>query len=385
MTAIDSRDVSDIVTAARALAPKAQAAAEQAERERRLPEEVVQGMIAAGLPNMLVPQTLGGGEVHPATMVRAIEELAIGDGAAAWCAIIAATSGIPAAYMDEGAAREIFGPDVVVGGVFAPRGKATRVAGGYSASGRWPFASGCQHCTWLQGGTLTSPGGDSPDERPAFHLMLFPAEDVEIIDTWSVSGLCGTGSHDIEVRDLFVPESRAVSLASPSHPGPLYTFPIFGLIAVGIAAVSLGLARGAIDELLTLAGAKVPTMSSRRLADRSAIQSAVAEAEATLRSARAFLFEAIADAWEAATTEGQIDLERRALLRVAATNATRSSASAVDLMYEAGGGSSIYRTSPLQRRFRDVHTATQHMMVAPPTYELAGRVLLGIDTDTSQL
>ena len=126
-------------------------------------------------------------------------------------------------------------------------------------------------------------------------------------------------------------------------------------------------------------------MSSRKLAERSAIQSAVAEAEATLRSARAFLFEAIEDAWEAATKEGKIDLERRALLRVAATYATRSSAAAVDRMYEAGGGSSIYRTSPLQRRFRDVHTATQHMMVAPPTYELAGRVMLGVETDTSQL
>ena len=146
--------MSDIVTAAKALAPTAQAAADQAERERRLPEEVVQGMVAAGLPNMLVPQSLGGGEVHPATMVRAIEELAIGDGAAAWCAIIAATSGIPAAYMEEDAAREIFGPDDVVGGVFAPRGKATPVEGGYSVSGRWPFASGCQHCAWLQGGTL---------------------------------------------------------------------------------------------------------------------------------------------------------------------------------------------------------------------------------------
>lgn len=377
--------MSDVVSAARALAPIAQAAADQAERDRRLPQEVVQGMIAAGLPNMLVPQTLGGGEVHPATMVRAIEELALGDGAAAWCAIIAATSGIPAAYMEEDAAREIFGPDDVVGGVFAPRGKATPVEGGYSVSGRWPFASGCQHCTWLQGGTLTAPDGASAGERPTFHLMLFPAGQAKIIDTWSVSGLCGTGSNDIEVTDLFVPESRAVSLVSPTHPGPLYTFPIFGLIAVGIAAVSLGLARGAIDELLTVAGAKVPTMSSRKLAERAAIQSAVAEAEATLRSARAFLFEAIDDAWEAATKEGQIDLERRAFLRVAATHATRSSAAAVDRMYEAGGGSSIYKTSPLQRRFRDVHTATQHMMVAPPTLELAGRVMLGVETDTSQL
>jgi alkylation response protein AidB-like acyl-CoA dehydrogenase len=334
---------------------------------------------------MLVPRAVGGGEVDPATFVRVTEELALADGAAAWCAMIAATSGLPAAYMDADAAREIYSPEDVPGGVFAPRGQATPSPGGYSVSGRWAFASGCEHCTWLMGGTLIMPDGADPAARPDFRLMLFPAREAEIIDTWSVSGLCGTGSHDIEVRELFVPEQRAVSLADPRDPGPLYAFPLFGLIAVGIAAVALGLARSAIDELQSLASAKVPTLSSRRLAERPAIQSAVAEAEATLRSARAFLLEAIGAAWRAATKEGEIDLERRAFLRIGARHATQSSAAVVDAMYDAGGGSSIYRTSPLQRRFRDVHTATQHMMVAPPIYELAGRVLLGVETDTSQL
>jgi alkylation response protein AidB-like acyl-CoA dehydrogenase len=344
--------VSGIVSAAEALAPIARAAADQAERERRLPEEVVHGLIDAGIPNMLVPETLGGGEVHPSTFLEVTEKLAIADAAAAWCAMIAATSGLPAAYMDADAAREVYGPEDVAGGALAPRGRAKSASDGYEVSGRWPFNSGCQHCTLLMGGTLISPDGAASSEaRPEFRLMLFPAADAEIIDTWSVSGLCGTGSHDIEVRELFVPESRAVSiLGPPSDPGPLYVFPLFGLLAIGVAAVALGLARGAIDDLRELAGAKTPTLSTRRLAERPATQAAVAEAEASLRSARAYLEEAIADAWEAAEGEGRMGLERRALLRAAATHATRSSAEVVDRMYDAGGGTSIYRTSPLQRR-----------------------------------
>jgi alkylation response protein AidB-like acyl-CoA dehydrogenase len=373
--------VSDIISAADALSPIARGAADRAERERRLPEEVVRGLIDAGIPNMLVPQAIGGGEVHPLTFLEVTERLAVADAAAAWCGMIAATSGLPSAYMDADSARELYGPDDVAGGALAPRGAATPVEGGYQVSGRWPFNSGCEHCTLLMGGTMIA-----RDSAHEFRLMLFPAGDAEILDTWSVSGLCGTGSHDIEVRDLFVPDARAVSLAGPpTQPGPLYVFPLFGLLAIGVAAVALGIARGAIDDLCTLAGAKTPTLSTRKLAERPSTQAAVASTEAALRAARAYLVEAIEDAWDAAVNAGRIELSQRALLRAASTHATRSSAEIVDRMYDAGGGTSIYTKSPLQRRFRDVHAATQHMVIAPATYELAGRVLLGLETDASQL
>ena len=218
-------------------------------------------------------------------------------------------------------------------------------------------------------------------------MLLLPAGEVEILDTWTVAGLCGTGSHDMVVTDAFVPASRAVSLVTdpPRQPGPLYAFPLFGLLAVGIAAVALGLGRAAVDELTDLAGVKVPTGSRRRLAQRSAVQADVAQAEARLRSGRAFLLDAVGAAWTSACAGDAISLEQRALLRTAATHATREAAATVDLAYEAGGGTSVYATSPLQRHFRDVHVVTQHVMVAPATYELAGRVLLGIPTDTSML
>lgn len=349
-------------------------------------------MAEAGLFRMCVPQIFGGAEVDAATMVEAIEELAKADGSAGWCAMICATSGLVSAYLPEDTAREVYaqGPTVVTGGVYAPHGRASVVAGGYRVSGRWPFASGCEHCTWLMGGCVVLDDGKPrllANGQPDSRMMLFPAADVEIIDTWTVSGLRGTGSHDIAVTDRFVPEGRSVSLITdrPGQPGPLYTFPVFGLLALGIAGVALGIARSAIDELVRLAAAKTPTSNRRRLGERAVIQMQVAEAEALLRAARAFLFDAIGDAWQSAQGAGALSVTQRAVLRLAATHAATSAAKVVDLMYTAGGGTSIYAASALQRQFRDIHVVTQHMMVAQPTYELTGRIFLGVDTDTSML
>jgi alkylation response protein AidB-like acyl-CoA dehydrogenase len=166
---------------------------------------------------------------------------------------------------------------------------------------------------------------------------------------------------------------------------PLYAFPQFGLLAMGIAAVALGLARAAIDALVEIAGGKTPQGSARPLAARPAAQSDVSRAEALLRSSRAFYYEAIEQAWEGACARGRIEADQRRDVRLATTHATRACAEAVDLMYDLGGGTSVYQRSPLQRVFRDVHVATQHMMVSPATLELTGRLLLGVETDIGQL
>jgi indole-3-acetate monooxygenase len=348
-------------------------------------------MAEAGLFRICVPRKLGGGEVDAATMVRVIEAIAYADGSAGWCLMIGATSGVISAYLPEETAREIYGThDAVTGGVFAPLGKATAVKGGYQVTGRWPYASGCEHCTWLMGGCVVLDEGDPrllANGMPDSRLLLFPASQAQVIDTWTVSGLRGTGSHDIAVDNLFVAGARAVSLMTdrPLQSGPLYAFPIFGLLALGIAGVALGVARNAIDELTQLARAKRPTGGSRRLAERTTVQAQIAQAEATLRSARAFLFEGMEETWTAASAEGAISIHQRGTLRLAATHATTSAADVVDSMYNAGGGTSIYASSPLQRCFRDIHVVTQHMMVAPSTYELIGRLFLGVDVDTTML
>ncbi len=383
--------LADPVGEAERLAPLAAESAAQAERERRLPRELVDAISASGLFRMLVPGELGGGEVTPAQMVGAVEALAYGDGAAGWCLAVSATSGMLAAYLPTEHAREVYGdPRGVAGGVFAPKGRAVAGPDGLRASGRWAFSSGCEHCDWLMGGCLVERDGEvvrlesgAPDVR----LLLFPAAEVKVIDTWNVAGLRGTGSHDIEVADALVPEGRAASMISeaPRSTGPLYAFPVFGLLALSIAAVGLGIGRAAIAELVELSGARKPTGSKRTLAERPEAQAQVARAEASLAAARALIDARVDAAWAAASEGGEVPVEARAGLRAAATNAIEAARDATVAMYELGGGAAIYESSPLQRRLRDVHVATQHMLVAPSTWELAGRSLLGQPLDTAQI
>jgi len=361
------------------------------EAARQLPADLAGKLVQTGVFRLCVPHSLGGLEAAPAELLHAIETVATFDGSAGWCVMIGATSGMTAAYLEPATAREFYGdPQVVTGGVFAPKGKAAIDGDDYCISGRWQWASGSSHCRWLMGGCLVTENGKPRllnGGIPETRMVLFPASDVIIHDTWHSSGLCGTGSNDMEVKGLRVPRRRSASIVTdkPLETGPLYTFPIFGLLALGIAAVGLGLARRAMHELSVLAEGKVPTGAQRALIERPATQAEFARAEAKFRSARSFYFEAVAQAWDKARADGAISVDARARLRLAATHATETSAEVVDAMYNLGGGSSVYRASALQRCFRDVHVVTQHMMVAPATWELAGRAMLGVKGDLSML
>ena len=369
------------VEIARAIAPLAAQEADRAEAERGLTPPVVSAMRDADLFRLCVPAALGGAEAPARELVEAVEALAQADASAGWVLAVTATSGLVAAYLEEETAAGIFGsPGVAVGGAFAPRGQLLASADdALVLSGRWPWASGCMVCDWLLGGCRLETG--------EARLVMLPREQVEILDTWTVSGLRATGSHDFAVQDLPVPLDRVAAVigARPRAEGPLYAFPLFGLLALAIAGVALGIGRAALADLNELAGVKQPQGSTRLLAERPATQSGVAGAEAGLRAARALLFDELDRAWETARGSGEMDLAARTSLRLAATHATRTARQVVDSAYDLGGGSSVYDTSPLQRRFRDVHAATQHMLVNPASWELSGRMLLGLPTDTSQL
>jgi len=340
---------------------------------------------------MAVPRSLGGLEVEAATLLRAIELIGEADGSAGWCLMIGVTSTVIAAYLPREVAREVFAePTTIVGGAFAPLGRAVREGDHYRLSGRWPWASGSINCQWLMGGSAILEDGKPrllPNGMLDSRLLVFPTAQATLIDSWFAAGLCGTGSGDMEVRELRVPVTRSVSLVTdrPVEGGPLYVFPVFGLLALGIGAVALGIARAAITDLVALAGGKKPQGSTRTLAERATAQTALAEAEARLRAARAFFYEAVGEAWARATGAGDISLEERAALRLAATHATRVAADVARTVYDLGGGSSVHLSSPLQRRFRDAHVATQHVLVSPATLELAGRVLMGLPTDATML
>jgi indole-3-acetate monooxygenase len=268
-------------------------------------------------------------------------------------------------------------------------GRAVPVADGFRVRGRWTFASGCQHSTWCMGGAIVTndgagavPAGGVPDVR----CMLFHASEIRIVDTWDTSGLRGTGSHDFVVDDVTVPAGRSFSLFTSRHALAQYRSAFFGGLAAGVAAVALGIARAAIDAFVALARDKRPAGARRSIAERELVQLSVARAEARVRAARAFLLDAVEAAGAAsATGDGIASVEQRALLRLAACHAATEAAAAVDLVYEGGGGSSIYATSPLGRCFRDVHTATQHVMVSQAAATLVGRILLGLESDVSTL
>jgi len=371
-----------ILDDARSLGPRIRSLSDEAESLRRLPAELVGLLAEGGFFKLGLPDEYGGAEVDPLTFIDVIDELARHDSAAAWCSMIASTTAPMAAYLPAADAAEIYGGDplTVTGGALAPSGTGTAVEGGFVVSGRWQWGSGTQHCQWICGGTII----DSSD----FRLVFFPAADVELLDTWYSSGLRGTGSTDFMVDELFVREGRAVPIGQglpPRIDRPLYRFPLFSLLSLAVASVCLGIARRAIDEVVELAEAKTPAFSSRRLAKSTMAQVEIARAEAALGSARAFLVDEVGRTWAEVLAGREISLDHRGRIRLASTNVGVRCAEAVDLAYNTGGGSSVYATSPLQRCFRDIHTATQHLMVSPRAYEIYGRQRLGLPLDGAML
>jgi alkylation response protein AidB-like acyl-CoA dehydrogenase len=358
------------------------------DKERRLPDDLVALLRASGLLRAGAPLSLGAPQAPPAVTLRCAETVARGDASAGWCVSIAATSSLLSAYLPADGAAEIFGDDdVIAAGVWAPRGRARQVEGGWRVSGRWAYCSGIMHSDYLFAGAVVDAGASAGAGPPELRVVAIPSGELEVLDTWHTSGLRGTGSHDAVAEDVFVPARRTLSLFD----GPLgvdaalYRFPIFGFFALSIAAAALGNARGAIDDLVQLAAVKVGQDSRRTLGERPATQSAVAQAEASLRAARAFYYQAIDDAWRVASRSEPASVEQRTALRLAATHAVRAAAEVARSMYDLGGGSAIYEDSSLQRRFRDAFAATAHFQVNLASWEMTGRLLLGQPTQTATL
>jgi alkylation response protein AidB-like acyl-CoA dehydrogenase len=373
-----------ILYSVRSLAPDIRKYADRIEQDRCLPTPVVRGLLDAGVFRMLVPRSLGGDEIDPLMACRVVEEVASQDGAAGWCAMIGACNGHFGGLLPAAGAREVFADrDVVLAGAFRPTGVAVAVDGGYRVTGRWPFASGIMHSSWLFGGCRVL-DGDRPrltaSGAPVVKLMFLPRADGHVLDTWYTGGLRGTGSHDFEVNGVVVPQSRSVWFADPPvEPGSLYSLPAITLYGTLIASVPLGIARHALEAFKELAGVKKPTRSQDLLRTKPVAQSQLGEAEGLLRAGRAFLVQSLADAWQTACHGEPLNWEQRGLLRLSATQATMQALQAVDIVYRAGGASSVYVSTPLERCLRDIRTASQHLQVMSTNYEVAGQLFLGAD------
>jgi indole-3-acetate monooxygenase len=389
MADINTAHADQLLRAVHTLEPMIRAHADEAERNRRLSPVVVTALAEAGIFRMYTPRALGGFEIDPLTFYRVVEAIARIDGSTGWCVFIAGGNPLLGAFLADEAAEKVFGSDprVITAGVVHPYGKAMVSDGGYRVTGRWSYASGCQHSSWVFCCCQVFDGDQmrlADDGEPDVRLFFVPSEQVSIVDTWDVSGLAGTGSHDVVIDQVFVPSAYTCAFKPGITPhcayyrSPVYRYVLYVSFALAIGAVALGIAQGALDTCLELAQSKKPNVGTEMLRDRPLFQVRVAEAVALVRSARAWLHKAVQDTWQTYLAHGQVAFDERADLLLAAANATRSAAAAVDILYTAAGASANYRRSSLQRALRDIHAATQHVGTAAPQFESAGRMLLGL-------
>ena len=386
-TSLDATDA-DYLRRARELGPQLDAAAEEIERRRELPEAIVEALVERGLFRLLLPRSHGGAELRPAAYVSVIEEVAKHDASVAWCLGQACGCAMTSAYLEPAVAREIFGGKrgIVAWGPPGPA-EARAVPGGYRLTGTWSFASGSHHATWLGAhvAILDQNGAPQlrPDGAPVMRTLLFPKASASFTDIWQVIGLCGTGSDSYTVADLFVPEKYTVSrenAAKPREPGLLYAFSSSNIYASGFAGVALGIARSALDAFVELARDKIPRGAKRTLRDNNVVQAQVSQSEARLCGARAFLLGSLDEIWREVSGSGRLAADHNTTIRLASTWAIHQ-ARVVDMAYHAAGATAIFKSNPFERRFRDIHTVIQQYQGRQAHFETVGQALLGLEPE----
>lgn len=374
----------------RELVPELTKRAEEVEQSRGMPDDLVDTLRAAGCLRMAAPPSHGGTGIPLPDLLDVLTELARGDGSTAWAVGQVALSDLLLSCMPAPALDAIYaeGPDVYAAGAVAPKGRATATGEGWRVNGRWPFVTGCQRARWFylncvviadRSVRMTDAG------LPATRIVAVPAADVEIIDTWQVLGLRGTGSHDIAVSHATCTPERGFDLGA-DDPATARAVSRIAQSSLIIAAVAVGVAAGALAEIGQLAEAgKRPAFSTRRLAQSPVFQDRLGEAHMTLRAARALLDRSAADTWRSVAADRPLSDFDRAGVRATATHVTGLAARVVDTAHALGGGTSVYDSSPLQRRLRDIHTATQHFVAARDSYAALGALLVGEDAGTGPL
>jgi indole-3-acetate monooxygenase len=375
------------LASARRLEPMVTELRGQFDQDRQLPGRLIDELSAANLFRMWLPLAIGGAELPPLQFLTVIEELSRQDGSLGWCTVIPAGYGRLAGALEEDVARTIFGTGKgVLAGTLNPTGKAVAAPGGYRVTGRWSYGSSIGFSDWVLGNCITEDATGpcrAADGGPEFRLCLFPRAEVEVFDIWHVSGLRATGSNDFQVTDLFVPQQHTIPLVDfqppPRRPGPLYATPMTSTFVSCLASVALGIARAAIESVIEIGAAKKTAGSSTVLRDKPLAQADLARAEGLVGAGRAYLFSELGMMWEDAVAGRAISLRARGQVRLAACHAMQSAIQAVDLMFQAAGGAALFQGSRLERCFRDIHTAGQHIAVSmQANVEPVGRVLFGL-------
>lgn len=377
----------DLVKAAEALVPQLTQRGEEIDAQRFVPQDLAEEMAALGFYRLCTPEVLGGLDASPMLLCEICETLATGNGSVAWCIFIGSTSQyLLGALPEQQRSDMLVNPNVITSGVFADSGTAqyqTRDGeAGYLINGHWRWGSGCHNAQWISGGIheVDAQGETVNGAGPVLTRVFFKPEEIDIHDNWHTSGLRGSGSSDYVAENVWVPAQRlATSIEQTGFSSiPIYQFPKFALLSLPIGAIALGMARASINEVLRVAQEKTPQGSRRTLAHRVGLHRDIAVADTKLSAARTHLYSLTESVWQHCQHEAPTLIQRQQL-RAANVHAVTTAIDVIDKMYTVVGGSSVFAESCLQRHFRDVHVASQHMMVGEPVMELAGRVMLGLD------
>lgn len=362
--------------------------ADAADEQCYLPDEVALAMAASGLNRVAAARSVGGGETHPLTQIRVIEAIAEVDGATGWNLMIGIELlGIASVTFPNDKATLLFSePHFILAGALNPLGRAEKTDGGYLVSGTWPFASGCHNATYFWGQCVVYEHGEKQqdDQGPVLCEALVARSEFEILNTWKVSGLRGSGSNDVRIDQVFVADDCVTRLTRrpPSSTNTLYRLPLHCRLAYNKVGVATGIARAAINHFIDLATEKTPRGFVSKLRERTDAQLAVAEAEYELRTARSFVFETVADVWNEVDSGRQPSTKQRAILQLACSGATTAAVNAVEKVYRVAGASANFKSNPLERCMRDVLVVRQHIMVSSQWTQAVGRTLLNLESGT---
>jgi len=357
----------------------AAACAVEIESTQLLPTDLVRSMSEAGLFQMYVRPAVGGPAHDPLVAYLAVEALARADASVGWLSMVSSTTAWLTGWLPDAVLQEMVGDpcDFRVAGSSKPLGVATRVDGGYRVTGQWDFSSGIMHANWVMAGCRLADSGNPSTIR----MMFLPIDAVRIVETWAVVGMRGTGSHDMIATDVFVPEERAALATGPAQsPLPLYSPRLLRVCTHGpVAAVTVGAALGAIDDLVSIAD-RATTLNAKSLKQRPEVQRTIADVTARVHSARAFIIENVRDAYEQVSNDRDPTVAV-AQSRLAFAHACAESVRAIDEIIRVVGTPAAHLSSPLQRRARDLMVAQHFPSFDISIYENAGKVLLGLEPE----
>jgi alkylation response protein AidB-like acyl-CoA dehydrogenase len=370
----------DWVARAKLLQPMLNAAGPRCDAESELPTNVVEALHDAGLFRLLIPLDLEGAEVDLRTFSAVIEAVAEGDGSAAWCLGQNAVSNMTSAYMPPDEAQRMFSDRrIVLAWGAGVNGQAIPAEGGFRVSGRWGFASGSRHATWLGGqAPIKTPDGSQSlelDGSPSYRTFVFPKASCQVTVGWDAIGLRGTGSDSYEVSDVFVPNAYLFKRTVPApHPGALYRIPLAAVYPIAFASVAVGLARAILGAFIDMARNKVP-QGLIPMRDSDAIQSLLGHAATRLNSARINLHHTLGEIYGM-----PMDNEREIGLRGNTTFAIHEALAVADILFHEAGATAILVNQPFARRLRDIHAVAQQVQARRANFELVGKRLLGFET-----